>query len=283
MRPTAPHCLRLDASPSADRQGFIHSIETCGTVDGPGLRFVVFVQGCPLRCLYCHNPDSRNLDEGHAISVDALVEEIQHYASYIRPPGGVTVSGGEPLMQPEFVREIFRRCQKLGIHTALDTSGYAHLDQAIAVLEFTDLVLLDIKSFDPEIYQRVTHVSLEPTLTFARHLDAIRKPTWIRFVLVPGLTDDRHNIEGLAQFVATLHNVERIEILPFHKLGEYKWKTLGYDYQLTDIQPPTADQIQQVSQTFQQAYQNVAGDPLLTDDRTPEVLFCDRQDYVKIR
>ncbi len=237
--------------PESDQRGFIHSVETCGTVDGPGLRFVIFTQGCPLRCLYCHNPDCRHLDDGKEVSVEALIEEIQLYTSYIRPPGGVTVSGGEPLMQPQFVREIFRRCRSLGIHTALDTSGYCNLETAIAVLEFTDLVLLDIKSFDSDVYKKVTHVSLQPTLTFARHLDAIHKPTWIRFVLVPGLTDDQQNIEGLAQFVATLSNVERVEILPFHKMGEYKWKKLGYDYQLTDTLPPTPEQVQRVAQIFQ--------------------------------
>lgn len=237
-------------------KGFIHSIETCGTVDGPGLRFVIFTQGCPLRCLYCHNPDCRHLADGKEVSVDALMDEIQRYASYIRPPGGVTVSGGEPLMQPQFVREIFRRCHELGIHTALDTSGYCHLEEAIGVLEFTDLVLLDIKSFDPQVYDRVTHVSLQPTLTFARHLAEIHKPTWIRFVLVPSLTDQPHNVAGLAQFVASLSNVERVEVLPFHKMGEYKWQALGYDYQLTDTQPPTPEQIQQVVQMFQRACQS---------------------------
>lgn len=244
-----PQPLRSES----DLRGYIHSVETCGTVDGPGLRFVIFTQGCPLRCLYCHNPDCRHLEDGKEVSVDALIEEIQRYTSYIRPPGGVTVSGGEPLMQPQFVREIFRRCRELGIHTALDTSGYCNLETAIAVLEFTDLVLLDIKSFDPEVYEHVTHVSLQPTLALARHLDAIHKPTWIRFVLVPGLTDDPHNVEGLAKFVASLSNIERVEILPFHKMGEYKWQALGYDYLLADTLPPTPDQIQQVAQIFQAA------------------------------
>jgi pyruvate formate lyase activating enzyme len=242
---------------SHDQRGYIHSVETCGTVDGPGLRFVIFTQGCPLRCLYCHNPDCRHLADGKEISVDALIDEIQRYTSYIRPPGGVTVSGGEPLMQPQFVREIFRRCQELGIHTALDTSGYCPIETATTVLEFTDLVLLDIKSFDPRLYEKVTHVSLQPTLALARYLDTIHKPTWIRFVLVPGLTDELHNVEGLAQFVATLSNVERVEVLPFHKMGEYKWQTLGYDYQLADTPLPTPAQIQNVTQIFQQARCNV--------------------------
>lgn len=259
---SSSYCL-LPASlpadlPSQGQRGYIHSVETCGTVDGPGLRFVIFTQGCPLRCLYCHNPDCRQMADGKEISVDALIDEIQRYTSYIRPPGGVTVSGGEPLMQPQFVREIFRRCRELGIHTALDTSGYCPIDTASAVLEFTDLVLLDIKSFDPTLYEKVTNVSLQPTLALARHLDAIHKPTWIRFVLVPGLTDDLDNVEGLAQFVATLSNVERVEVLPFHKMGEYKWQTLGYDYQLADTPLPTPAQIQNVTQIFQQACHNLS-------------------------
>lgn len=276
LPPAASYCLLpapRSQEPVSDRRGHIHSIETCGTVDGPGLRFVIFTQGCPLSCLYCHNPDSRHPGDGKEVSVDALIDEIQHYASYIRPPGGVTVSGGEPLMQPQFVREIFRRCRELGIHTALDTSGHVHLEEAIAVLEFTDLVLLDIKSFDPAVYEKVTHVSLEPTLALARYLDVIHKPTWIRFVLVPGLTDEQHNVEGLARFVATLRNVERVEILPFHKMGEYKWKTLGYDYQLADTPEPTPEQIRRVSQIFQQARREVCGKDLPLDTDAPEILL----------
>ncbi|MBW4465131.1 MAG: pyruvate formate lyase-activating protein [Pegethrix bostrychoides GSE-TBD4-15B] len=259
--PSSYCLLPAPLPPEQDCRGFIHSVETCGTVDGPGLRFVIFVQGCPLRCLYCHNPDSRNSEDGKEVSVEALINEIQHYASYIRPPGGVTVSGGEPLMQPQFVREIFRRCRELGIHTALDTSGYTQLETAIAVLEFTDLVLLDIKSFDPTLYERVTHVSLEPTLAFVRHLEAIHKPTWIRFVLVPGLTDDPQNIAALAQFVGTLSNVERVEVLPFHKMGEYKWNMLGLDYALKETPPPTPEQIQQVTEIFQRSRCNRDSSP----------------------
>lgn len=211
--------------------GKIHSVETCGTVDGPGIRFVIFTQGCPLRCLYCHNPDCRNFEEGKEITVDELIVEIHKYRSYMRfSSGGVTVSGGEPLMQPEFVREIFRRCKALGIHTALDTSGYVNLSAAKPVLDYTDLVLLDIKSFEPKIYLKVVGVALAPTLQLAEYLREIKKPTWIRFVLVPGLTDALENVEGLAKFITKLDNVERVEILPFHKMGEYKWEQLGYDY-----------------------------------------------------
>jgi pyruvate formate lyase activating enzyme len=226
-------------------EGYVHSMETCGTVDGPGIRFVVFVAGCPLRCLYCSNPDCRSIENGNLTNVNDLIAEIQKYTTYMKTSGGgVTVSGGEPLFQPQFVTEIFKRCKALGIHTALDTSGYCDLSIAIPVIEQADLVLLDIKSFDPDIYKTVTSVSLEPTLELARYLNEIGKPTWVRFVLVPGLTDSPHNIEGLADFVATLKNVEKVEVLPFHKMGEYKWESLGYDYTLKATQPATAEQVQ---------------------------------------
>ncbi|MBD2576291.1 pyruvate formate-lyase-activating protein [Oscillatoria sp. FACHB-1406] len=236
--------------PTAVR-GYIHSFESCGTVDGPGIRFVIFTAGCPLRCLYCANPDSRYMKNGKVMSVDELIPEIQKYTTYMRTSGGgVTVSGGEPLYQPHFVAEIFRRCKALGIHTALDTSGHCELHLAKAVLEYTDLVLLDIKSFDRALFEKVTSVNLEPTLEMARYLDEIGKPTWIRFVLVPGLTDAADNVCGLADFVATLNNVEKVEVLPFHKMGEYKWEQLGYDYQLQQVEPPTRSQIEVVLDIF---------------------------------
>lgn len=239
-------------------EGFIHSIETCGTVDGPGIRLVIFTAGCPLRCLYCSNPDCRYVENGKKVSIDELMVEIQKYHSYMQASGGgVTISGGEPLYQPHFVAELLKRCKSAGIHTALDTSGYCDLQVAKPVLEYTDLVLLDIKSFDPKIYQQVTSVSLEPTLAIAHYLSQIQKPTWIRFVLVPGLTDALHNIVGLADFVATLKNVERVEVLPFHKMGEYKWEQLGYDYQLKDTQPPTAGQIEAAQAIFRSRGINV--------------------------
>ena len=234
-------------------KGRIHSVETCGTVDGPGIRYVIFTQGCPLRCLYCHNPDCRHFQDGQEITVDELMIDIQKYRSYMDSSGGgVTISGGEPLMQPEFIQEIFRRCQEIGIHTALDTSGYVQLEVAKPVLEYVDLVLLDIKSFDRQIYQKVTGVSIEPTLNFARYLNQINKPTWIRFVLVPNLTDPVDNIRGLAQFIASLTNVERLEILPFHKMGEYKWEQLGYQYQLKDTLPPSPELVATTKEIFSQ-------------------------------
>ncbi len=232
-------------------KGRLHSIETCGTVDGPGIRYVIFTQGCPLRCLYCHNPDCQHPNEGQEVTVAELITDIQKYHSYMQfSGGGVTVTGGEPLMQPEFVSEIFRCCQELGIHTALDTSGYVKLATVKPILNYVDLVLLDIKSFDPQIYHQVTNVSLKPTLDLAHYLSEIDKPTWIRFVLVPHLTDTSDNIRGLAEFVASLNNIERVEILPFHKMGEYKWEKLGYKYQLKDTPPASPELVTTTKEIF---------------------------------
>ncbi|WP_041933646.1 pyruvate formate-lyase-activating protein [Gloeothece verrucosa] len=243
--------LTKTQQPLSKTTGYIHSVESCGTVDGPGIRYIIFTQGCPLKCLYCHNPDCRHLSDGKKIQVEELITEIQKYRSYFQfSGGGVTVTGGEPLMQPEFVEELCRRCQEIGIHTVLDTSGYVNLNIAKPVLDYVDLVLLDIKSFDPAIYRHLTSVSLEPTLKLARYLSDIKKPVWIRFVLVPHLTDLEHNVEGLAQFVSTLDNVEKVEVLPFHKMGEYKWEQLGYDYQLKDTPAATFEQVQAVIQVF---------------------------------
>lgn len=246
--------IMLYPSPlSTATAGYIHSIETCGTVDGPGLRVVVFTTGCPLRCLYCANPDCRQIENGKLTSVDDLVAEIKKYIPYMKASGGgVTISGGEPLFQPEFVREVFKRCQALGIHTALDTSGFCDLEIAKSVLEYVDLVLLDIKSFDSATYHKVTSVDLAPTLALASYLNEVQKPTWIRFVLVPGLTDHPDNIEGLAKFLSAFQNIEKIDVLPFHKLGEYKWKQLGYDYQLKNTPSPTQEEVQAAIAIFNQ-------------------------------
>ncbi len=231
--------------------GYIHSVETCGTVDGPGIRFIIFTTGCPLRCLYCSNPDCRYLEHGKQVTVDELIAEIKKYTSYMKASGGgVTISGGEPLFQPEFVREIFRRCKELGIHTALDTSGFCNLETAKSVLEFVDLVLLDIKSFEPATYTKVTGVDIKPTLILAKYLSDINKPAWIRFVLVPDLTDDTDNITGLADFISTLKNIQRVEVLPFHKMGEYKWEELGYEYKLKETPSPTSEQVEKVLNIF---------------------------------
>ncbi|NEQ96155.1 MAG: pyruvate formate lyase-activating protein [Cyanothece sp. SIO2G6] len=239
--------------------GRIHSYETCGTVDGPGLRFVVFTQGCPLRCQYCHNPDSCDFDGGEVVTVDEIMTEILKYRSYLSR-GGVTVSGGEPTLQPEFVTELLRRCQAEGLHTVLDTSGYVKPAVVRPLLAHVDLVLLDIKSFDPETYRTVTRVPLAPTLALARYLSDIQKPTWIRFVLVPDLTDAPANIEGLADFIASLTNVEQVEVLPFHQMGAHKWEQLGYDYKLKDTLPPSSQLLQDTINRFRQRGLTVVDD-----------------------
>lgn len=239
------------AADAAPLTGRIHSLESGGMVDGPGIRFVVFTQGCPLRCLYCHNPDTHALCDGREMTVDALIAEISKYRSYMKfTGGGVTITGGEPLMQRDFVSEVFRRCHALGIHTTLDTSGFASQSVAATVLEHVDLAMLCIKAFDADAHIRLTGVPREPPLRFAEYLSSIHKPTWIRFVLVPGLTDSAANVEGLAQFLAPMRNIEKVEILPFHKMGEFKWERLGLNYALKDTPSPTAAQVQQVADVF---------------------------------
>jgi len=218
----------------------IHSIESCGTVDGPGIRFVVFTQGCPLRCQYCHNPDTWKMSDGNEMTVTELVKEAIKYKSYMRfSGGGVTVTGGEPLLQVDFIKEFFTQMKKEGIHTAIDTSGYVFNDKVKEVLELTDLVLLDIKHFDPLRYKNLTGVELAPTLDFLDYLGQKNIPTWVRYVLVPGLTDQLDSIEALSKHLSQYTHIERIELLPFHKMGEYKWSELGLDYKLGHVESPT--------------------------------------------
>jgi len=222
--------------------GKVHSVESCGTVDGPGIRYIIFTQGCPLRCQYCHNPDTWKGSDGEEMDSDALVKEILKYKAYMdRSNGGITISGGEPLLQREFVTDIFKKVKKKGIHTCIDTSGFIPLDKIGDILDYTDLVLLDIKSYNPAIYKKVTGVALEPTLNFAQELMKRNIPMWIRYVLVPDLTDNMEDIEDLAKYLITLSNVERIDILPFHKMGEYKWKELGYEYKLAQTLEPAEE------------------------------------------
>lgn len=231
--------------------GRIHSVETCGTVDGPGIRYILFTQGCPLRCKYCHNPDTWKMNEGREEDTANLIQDIVKYKSFMQfSGGGLTVSGGEPLLQPDFVKDIFMKCKQEGIHTCLDTSGFVSIEKANPVLDYTDLVLLDIKSYNPTVYKDLTGVSLDPTLAFAQHLNERNIPVWIRYVLVPGLTDHNEDIEHLAQFLTTLKNVQRIDILPFHKMGEFKWEQLGYEYSLLDTEQPTKESVAAAKEIF---------------------------------
>ncbi len=219
--------------------GYIHSRESAGTLDGPGVRRVLFLQGCPLNCLYCHNPDSRPFRCGYKTDAYTELREIAKHKDYlIKTGGGVTLSGGEPLSQPEFVKTIFEGCKLMGIHTALDTSGFPGQRADDELLSYTDLVLLDIKHIRPHDYKILTGVKLEPTLEFARRLAENNISVWIRHVLVPGYTDNEESLNELAEFVRSLGNVERVEILPYHKMGEYKWKELDIENKLMNIQEP---------------------------------------------
>jgi pyruvate formate lyase activating enzyme len=234
-------------------RGRIHSIETCGTVDGPGVRVVVFLQGCALRCLYCHNPDTQNPGGGRELAAEELLEEIWKYRSFFQSSGGgVTFSGGEPLLQPAFVAELTEACRELGIHTALDTSGFASLESESVkrAVDASSLVLLDIKSFSPERFQEVTGQPLERTLAMARYLAERNHPVWIRYVLVPGLTDDPTHIEALARFLQPMKNVEKVQIMPFHKMGEYKWRELCMEYKLTDTPAATERDVNEAAEIF---------------------------------
>jgi pyruvate formate lyase activating enzyme len=235
----------------ADIKGYIHSVETAGTVDGPGIRFVIFLTGCPLRCLYCHNPDTHQLKSGRIKTARKMIEEVAKYKDYLKNMGGgVTITGGEPLFQPEFTAAILKGCKELGLHTALDTNGFLGNKVPVELLDAADLVLLDIKSFDPAAYRKITGARLQPTLDFARMLSALHKPMWIRFVLVPGLTDDFKMIENMVEFVQSLGCVEHVEVLPFHKMGETKWEELNLKYTLKETPPPSADLVRRTRTAF---------------------------------
>ena len=225
--------------------GYLHSSETGAGVDGPGMRFVFFTTGCQFRCLYCHNPDTWKLHHGQQTTVAEALAEVAPYAGFLKFAGGVTISGGEPLMQAEFVGELLGEIkQKLGLHTALDTQGFLHENIDDAWLDNVDLVLLDIKHMNPERYHMITGQALQPTLDFARRLVRLQKKMWIRYVLVPGLSDGEQDIRQLASFVASLGPlVERVEVLPFHQLGKDKWKQLGLSYSLADTPSPSAEKV----------------------------------------
>ncbi|MFJ6797752.1 pyruvate formate-lyase-activating protein [Streptomyces sp. NPDC091268] len=226
-------------------EGSVHSWDLSTGVDGPGTRFVTFLAGCPLTCLYCHNPDTWKMRNGKRTSADDVIAEAAKYGRFIAASGGgATVSGGEPLLQPVFAGELLHRMKReLGLHTALDTSGFLGARATDALLRDVDLVLLDIKSGDPGTYERVTGRPLRPTLDFARRLAGLGKEVHLRFVLVPGLTDAPENIEGVAAFAGGLGNVSRVDVLPFHKLGEGKWQALGMDFTLRDTPSPAPEQL----------------------------------------
>lgn len=231
--------------------GYIHSIDTFGSVDGPGIRYIIFTSGCLMRCQYCHNPDTWKMKDGMQKSTDELVADIIRYKSYmLNTGGGVTISGGEPLLQPDFIYELINKLHPFNIPVAIDTCGFPDIDKIKHVVDAADLILLDIKSFDPETYKLVTSRELGNTLKFAEYLQQTNKRTWVRFVYVPNLTDAKENIEGLAEYLSTMTNVELVEVLPFHKMGEHKWELLGYDYKLKDTPIPSEEEIKFAQDIF---------------------------------
>ncbi|AUS97484.1 pyruvate formate-lyase 1-activating enzyme [Clostridium thermosuccinogenes] len=225
-------------------KGRIHSFESFGTVDGPGIRFVVFMQGCPLRCIYCHNRDTWDVSGGREYTVDEVMEQVKKYLTYMRSSGGgITVTGGEPTLQAGFVAELFKRCREMDIHTALDTSGFAAVEKVKELLEYTDLILLDIKHAVDEKHKEITGVSNELIKKFALYASEKGIPIWIRHVLVPGYTDSEEDLRLAGEFIKQLKTVEKVEVLPYHNMGEYKWEKLGQEYKLKGVRSPTAEEV----------------------------------------
>ena len=232
--------------------GYYHSYEITGSVNGPGIRFTLYLSGCPLRCQYCQNPDMWTLRNGRRVTVGRMLDEVARYASFVKTAhGGVTVSGGEPMLQIRFLQGLFRRCkQDLGLHTAVDTSGFLGARASDDFLDLVDLFLLDIKAGDEQLYYLVTSAELAPTLRFARRLSDRGNPMWVRYVLVPGLTDAADDVEKVARFTSTLAHVERVEVLPFHQLGASKWADLQLPYQLADVPPAAPELVRRVEDQF---------------------------------
>ncbi|GGN95577.1 pyruvate formate-lyase-activating protein [Saccharibacillus kuerlensis] len=227
-------------------KGRIHSLETFGTVDGPGIRFILFMQGCLMKCQYCHNPDTWNFDGGKEMSVEDVLAEIESYLNYYRSSGGgLTISGGEPTLQAPFVSEVFCAVkERWGLHTTLDSNGFNNAEKLHYLMDVTDLVLLDIKHIDNAKHKVLTGVNNEQTLRTAQWLSAHGKKMWIRHVYVPGIHDDEHNLRDLGRFIGTLNGVEKFEILPYHQMGIYKWNELGREYPLEGVPSPTEEQVQ---------------------------------------
>ncbi|MGX7031646.1 pyruvate formate-lyase-activating protein [Vagococcus zengguangii] len=229
--------------------GRIHSTENFGTVDGPGVRFVVFTQGCHMRCQFCHNPDTWDLNAGKQVTADEIIEEALRFRSYWGEEGGITISGGEPLLQLDFLLEVFKKAKKLGIHTTIDSCGkpFTRRDPWFSkfneLLEYTDLILFDIKHIDREGHRELTQHINDNILDMAQYLSEIGQPVWIRHVLVPERTDYDEYLIRLGDFIKTLNNVKKVEVLPYHRMGIFKWKELGIDYPLEGIDPPTQERV----------------------------------------
>jgi len=259
----SPFELRVDLGrdmPEADVRtalasgdvGFLHSYTTGSTVDGPGVRVVAWTTSCNLRCKYCHNPDTWTLANGIPVTIARATQELRKYRTGLKiMSGGFTLSGGEPLMQDRFAVKLLAAAKAMGIHTALDTNGSLGERLSDQELEAVDLVLLDIKSWDPDRHRQLTGNDIVPVLDFARRLATRNRPMWVRFVLVPGLTDDLGDIAHIARFAASLGSVvQRVQVLPFHQMGKYKWKALNIDYNLESVSAPSIEQVERVSAEF---------------------------------
>ena len=239
--------------------GRIHSIESFGSADGPGVRYIVFLQGCRMRCRYCHNPDTWSLQSGEEQTPEEVLQKALRYKSYWGKNGGITVSGGEALLQIDFVTELFRLAKEKGVHTTIDTSGNPFtregefFEKFQELMKYTDLFLLDIKHIDPEAHKDLTGHTNENILDLAQYLSEQNKPVWIRHVLVPGITTDEAYLRKLQAFIETLNNVERVEVLPYHTLGVFKWKELGIPYSLEGVSSPSKEEVDQANAILETA------------------------------
>lgn len=242
----------------AEIKGNIHSLESCGTVDGPGIRFVVFTQGCPLRCQYCHNPDTWALDENQMMSVDEILHEYEGVKEFCS--GGITVTGGEPMLQMEFVTELFKRAREKNIHTAIDTSGLLfnpeNTSKVDEMLKYTSLVLLDIKHIDDAEHKKLTLHSNQRILEFAKYLSDIKKPMWVRHVVVPTITYDEKYLSELGKFLGRLNNIVALDVLPYHDMAVPKYDNLGLDYPLKDVPPLSHDEVLKARNIILTAYKS---------------------------
>ena len=246
--------------PHCDPVGLVHSLESFGSVDGPGVRFVVFLQGCALRCKYCHNPETWSAEGGTEWSPEKLFQHVWRYRNYWGKKGGITVSGGEPLRQMDFLIKFCQLARAKGVHTALDTAGQpfqpddpAYLAAFDTLMASTSLVILDLKEIDPEKHRQLTGRDNANILAMARHISDLGVPLWIRHVLVPGLTDDEEGLRRTADFIRSLKTVQRVEVLPYHTLGLFKWQKLGISYPLPDAVPPTAEQVRRAEELLEVA------------------------------
>ena len=231
-------------------KGYVHSLESFGSVDGPGVRYIIFLTGCAMRCQFCHNPDTWDMKKGTLYTTDELLEKAMKYRSYWKNDGGITVSGGEPLLQIDFLTELFRKAKANGIHTTLDTSGNPFtreepfFSKFNELMKYTNLVMLDIKHIDDEQHKILTGCTNKNILDLARYLSDIKKPVWIRHVLVPERSDYDEYLIKLDEFIQSLDNVQKVEVLPYHTLGAYKWDELGYEYKLKGIDPPSVERVE---------------------------------------